>query len=77
MINNQEIFSGHQANVSNDFHNSSLDRLMHLWTSITNDYKDSPRSGSSSNSSSPVDSQKYHPLNLSISMNNNNLMCSE
>jgi hypothetical protein len=58
----------HQANVSND-----LDRLMHLWTSTINQ-QNSPRSGSSSNSLSPVD---YHPLNLSISMNNNNLMCTE
>ncbi len=63
LINNQQ-------NLSNDFHQSSLDRLMHLWT--TNDHK-----GSSSNSSSsPSETQKYHPLNLSISTNNeNNLIC--
>ena len=70
LINNQQ-------NLSNDFHQSSLDRLMHLWTTTTttNDHK-----GSSSNSSSspnnPDETQKYHPLNLSISTNNeNNLIC--
>jgi hypothetical protein len=90
MINTQQSLLGRQSNLSNDFHQSSLDRLMHLWT--TNDYKDvntnennqqqhSPQSGSSSNSSSPISNnqeQKYHPLNLSISTcNNNNLMCTE
>jgi len=83
----------HQENLSNDFHNSSLDRLMHLWTS-TSDYKNvsindqvhrSP-SSSSSNSSSPVsqhdqdklnDLQKIHPLNLSTTTNTNHLMCTE
>ena len=59
----------HQENLSNDFHNSSLDRLMHLWTATTtmSDYKDSltndisveqhqqqSPSESSSNSSSPI-----------------------
>ncbi len=82
---NQQIFSERQTNLSNDFHHSSLDRLMHLWTTTTtaNDYKDlnHQQSGSSSNSSSPIsnnqdESQKYHPLNLSISTNNN-LMCTE
>ena len=80
---NPQLFSARQENLSNDFHHSSLDRLMHLWTSTTttgttNDYK-----GSSSNSSPsppPIsnDSQKYHPLNLSISTNaENNLICME
>jgi hypothetical protein len=80
---NQQIFSERQTNLSNDFHHSSLDRLMHLWTTTANDYKDlnHQQSGSSSNSSSPIsnnqdESQKYHPLNLSISTNNN-LMCTE
>ncbi len=93
MNNNQQIFLGRQGNLSNDLNHSSLDRLMHLWTTTTtatgNDYKDfnqqhSSQSSSSSNSSSPVsnnqdESKKYHPLNLSISMNsnNNNLMCTE
>jgi hypothetical protein len=58
---------------------------MHLWTTTAvNDYKNlnHQQSGSSSNSSSPTsnnqeESHKYHPLNLSISTNNNNLMCTE
>jgi len=58
-----------QENLSNDFHHSSLDRLMHLWTTTTTTHQ---QSCSSSNSSSPIlnnqdDSQNYHPLNLSIS----------
>ena len=79
MMNNQEMFLGHQANVSNDFHHSSLDQLMHLWTSS----HDLNQQQSSSNSSSPVsnhqdESQKFHPLNLSIAMNNSNdLLCTE
>ncbi|CAF2517114.1 unnamed protein product [Rotaria sp. Silwood2] len=94
MMNNQQIFLGCQTNVSNELQHSSLDRLMNLWTTTTtNDYKNlnqqhSPRSSSSSNSSSPIsnhleqidESQKYHPINLSISTNNNNnnnLMCTE
>ena len=79
-------------NLPNDFHQSSLDRLMHLWTSTApNDYQitveqtNSP-SGSSSNSSSPVSQhfedrtnelQKSYPLNLSATTNSNNFMCTE
>jgi len=83
IINNQQIFSGRQENLSNDFHHSSLDRLMHLWTTTTstatNDYKGSSSNSSSSPISNNLDeSQKYHPLNLSISTNNeNNLICME
>ncbi|CAF0872900.1 unnamed protein product [Adineta steineri] len=88
-LNNQQIFLGehnHGGNLSDDIHQSSLNHLMHLWTSATNDYKDinQQHSRSSSDSSSPIsnnqdDSQRYHPLNLSISINNhnNNLMCTE
>ncbi|CAF0775560.1 unnamed protein product [Rotaria sordida] len=93
MMNNQQIFLGCQTNISNELQHSSLNRLMNLWTTTTtttNDYKNlnqqrSSRSSSSSNSSSPIsnnleqidESQKYHPINLSISTNNNNLMCTE
>jgi hypothetical protein len=53
-----------QENLSNDFHHSSLDHLMHLWTTTTHQ-----QSCSSSNSSSPIlnNQDDYHPLNLSIS----------
>ncbi|CAF4056494.1 unnamed protein product, partial [Rotaria magnacalcarata] len=92
IMNNQQIFLGCQTNVSNELHNTSLDRLMNLWTAVTptNDYKDlsqqhSPQSGSSSNLSSPIsnnlesteESKTYLPINLSISTNNNNIMCTE
>nr|ACF75511.1 hypothetical protein 21 [Philodina roseola] len=86
-ISAPSVFNRHQENLSNDFQNSSLDRLMHLWTS-TSDYKNSSMieqihrspSDSSSESSSPVsqhDLQKSHPLNLSTTTNTNQLMCTE
>ena len=80
------LFQRHE-NLGDDFHQSSLDHLMHLWTSTT-DYSeeirvDQQHSSSSSSSSSNGSSHcqetshsfsKSHPLNLSTS---NHLICPE
>ncbi|CAF1019443.1 unnamed protein product [Adineta ricciae] len=84
-ISNNQTLCSSEERRENDSNQVWLDYLKHMWTASTTDEKDNlqqqQHSASSSTSSSPVSSnveqtQKYHPVNLSISMNNN-LLCTE
>ena len=84
-ISNHQTLCSSEERRENDSNQVWLDYLKHMWTASTTDEKDNlqqqQHSASSSTSSSPVSNnveqtQKYHPVNLSISMNNN-LLCTE
>ncbi|UJR16052.1 hypothetical protein I4U23_002965 [Adineta vaga] len=77
---NQPICSSEERgeNLPNDSNQMWFDYLKQMWTSTATDQQNSNSSSTSSSpSSNNVDqSEKYHPINLSISMNNN-LLCTE